>query len=47
VLAGQRIVEVDPRQSPDIAGLGERPRAIAQGVLEALDSCPPANGARP
>jgi xanthine dehydrogenase accessory factor len=47
VLAGQRIVEVDPRQSPEIAGLGERPRAIAQGVLEALHPWPPANGATP
>jgi xanthine dehydrogenase accessory factor len=44
VMAGQRIVEVDPRRSPEIAGLGERPRAIAQGVLEALDTWLPANG---
>jgi xanthine dehydrogenase accessory factor len=47
VLAGQRIVEVDPRQSPEIAGLGERPRAIAQGVLEALHPWPQAGGASP
>lgn len=47
VLAGQRIVEVDPRQAPEIAGLGERPRAIAQGVLAALDPWPPAGGVRP
>jgi xanthine dehydrogenase accessory factor len=44
VMAGQRLVEVDPRQSPEIAGLGERPRAIAQGVLEALAHCLPGNG---
>jgi xanthine dehydrogenase accessory factor len=44
VTAGQRIVEVDPRQAPEIAGLGERPRAVAQGVVEALESWLPAVG---
>ncbi|MGJ7512444.1 nitrate reductase associated protein [Variovorax sp. GT1P44] len=32
----QKIVEVDPRQPPDVFGLGERPRAIARGVSRAL-----------
>jgi xanthine dehydrogenase accessory factor len=36
VTAGQRLLEVDPRQAPEIAGLGERPLAIARGVLAAL-----------
>jgi xanthine dehydrogenase accessory factor len=36
VRAGQRIAEVDPRDQPQIFGLGERPRAIAAGVVEAL-----------
>jgi xanthine dehydrogenase accessory factor len=36
VRAGQRIVEVDPRAHPQVFGLGERPLAIAAGVLRAL-----------
>jgi xanthine dehydrogenase accessory factor len=36
VRAGQRIVEVDPRESPQVFGLGERPLAVATGVLRAL-----------
>jgi xanthine dehydrogenase accessory factor len=36
VRAGQRIVEVDPRPVPQVFGLGERPLAVARGVLEAL-----------
>jgi xanthine dehydrogenase accessory factor len=36
VPAGQRVAEVDPRESPQIFGLGERPLAIAQGVVTAL-----------
>jgi xanthine dehydrogenase accessory factor len=36
VVAGQWIVEVDPREQPDVFGLGERPQAIASGVLKAL-----------
>lgn len=36
VRAGQRVIEVDPRAQPEIRGLGERPRAIAAGVLRAL-----------
>lgn len=36
VPAGQRLAEVDPRQLPEVEGLGERPRAIALGVIEAL-----------
>lgn len=38
VLAGQRLVEVDPRSEPQIVGLGERPLAIAIGVAEALET---------
>lgn len=41
---GQRILEIDPRQSPEIEGLGERPRAIAAGVLDILQSQPPPAG---
>jgi xanthine dehydrogenase accessory factor len=37
VQPGQRLVEVDPRSEPEIAGLGERPLAIAQGVESALN----------
>jgi xanthine dehydrogenase accessory factor len=33
----RKIVEVDPRLDARVTGLGERPRAIAQGVLQALD----------
>jgi xanthine dehydrogenase accessory factor len=36
VRAGQRLLEVDPRESPEVYGLGERPRAIAAGVCSAL-----------
>jgi xanthine dehydrogenase accessory factor len=36
VHAGQCLLEVDPRATPEITGLGERPRAIARGVVEAL-----------
>lgn len=36
VRAGQRVAEVDPRQMPEVTGLGERPLAIARGVLEAI-----------
>lgn len=38
VRAHQRLAEVDPRESPEIEGLGERPRAIARGVMQALGS---------
>jgi xanthine dehydrogenase accessory factor len=32
-----RVIEVDPRDEPDLAhGLGERPRRVADGVLEAI-----------
>ena len=35
--AAQKIVEVDPRDDASLCfGLGERPRRIATGVLEAL-----------
>lgn len=40
VLAGQRLVEVDPRDEPQVFGLGERPWAIAEGVVRALDLSP-------
>jgi len=36
VPAGQRVAEVDPRDEPQVFGLGERPRAIAEGVVLAL-----------
>jgi len=36
VRAGQRIVEVDPRDPPQVFGLGERPAAIARGVAAAI-----------
>jgi xanthine dehydrogenase accessory factor len=36
VREGQRVIEVDPRVVPEVHGLGERPRAIAFGVAEAL-----------
>ncbi len=41
VPAGQRLAEVDPRNLPEVQGLGERPRAIALGVIEALGLHPP------
>lgn len=37
ITAGQKIVEIDPRGDPALCfGLGERPRRIADGVVEAL-----------
>ena len=42
VAAGARLVEVDPRLTPELAGLGERPLAIARGVVEALEAHLPA-----
>jgi xanthine dehydrogenase accessory factor len=36
VSAGRRLAEVDPRAEPDVFGLGERPQAIANGVIDAL-----------
>ena len=42
VTAGQRVAEVDPRESPQIAGLGERPLAIARGVVQRSGRCLPA-----
>jgi xanthine dehydrogenase accessory factor len=42
VPAGQRVAEVDPRESPQIFGLGERPLAIAEGVVIALGLAPAA-----
>jgi xanthine dehydrogenase accessory factor len=44
VTAGQRLVEVDPREVPEFIGLGERPQAIARGVIEALQLALPATG---
>jgi hypothetical protein len=38
VRAEQRLAEVDPRAVPELCGLGERPRAIARGVVAALES---------
>ncbi len=42
VAIGARLLEVDPRQQPELAGLGERPVAIARGVLQALSERLPA-----
>jgi xanthine dehydrogenase accessory factor len=42
VPAGQRLAEVDPRDQPQIYGLGERPLAIADGVVLALGLAPAA-----
>lgn len=39
---GQKIVEVDPRPMTYVTGQGERPRAIAMGVLRALEMHPEA-----
>lgn len=36
VAVGARLIEVDPRSKPELSGLGERPLAIAQGVVTAL-----------
>lgn len=45
VTAHQRLAEVDPRETPEFEGLGERPRAIARGVIRALGTMlPPAAG---
>jgi xanthine dehydrogenase accessory factor len=41
VPAGQRLAEVDPRKEPQIFGLGERPLAIADGVVIALGLADP------
>lgn len=40
VPSGQRLAEVDPRESPQVFGLGERPVAIAEGVVRALGLAP-------
>jgi xanthine dehydrogenase accessory factor len=40
VTQGAKVIEIDPRdEDADIYGIGERPRRIAQGVLEALRVC--------
>ena len=36
VTAGRRVAEVDPREPPEVFGLGERPLAVALGVCRAL-----------
>jgi xanthine dehydrogenase accessory factor len=38
VLSEQRLIEVDPRAEPQVAGLGERPLAVANSVAEILDT---------
>lgn len=40
VAAGQRLLEVDPRNEPQVRGLGERPLAIARGILTLLEARP-------
>lgn len=49
VIAGQRLLEVDPRAAAgaEVFGLGERPRAIARGVLRAMGLDGPATEAWP
>jgi xanthine dehydrogenase accessory factor len=37
VEAGTKLIEVDPRHESQCFGLGERPRAIAKGVLRAIE----------
>ena len=37
VEAGTKLIEVDPRHESQCFGLGERPRAIAAGVLRAIE----------
>lgn len=36
VVAGDSVIEVDPRTPPQVFGLGTRPLAVARGVCEAL-----------
>jgi xanthine dehydrogenase accessory factor len=36
VVAGDSLFEVDPREAPEVFGLGPRPRAVARGVCAAL-----------
>ncbi len=43
IVPGQIVVEVDPRDPPQVFGLGERPRAVAQGVCDALGLAMPAD----
>ncbi len=39
VAQGTKVIEIDPRdEDADIYGIGERPRRIAQGVLEAVQA---------
>jgi xanthine dehydrogenase accessory factor len=47
VREGQKLLEVDPRSTPQIQGLGERPLAIARGVLLALGWEPGRETAQP
>jgi xanthine dehydrogenase accessory factor len=37
VEVGTKLIEVDPRHESQCFGLGERPRAIAAGVLRAIE----------
>ena len=47
VAKGTRVVEIDPRGDPALCfGLAERPRRIAQGVLQALERLSPATAPR-
>ena len=38
VVAGTKVIEVDPRARAEMTGIGERPRRIADGVLVAITS---------
>ena len=40
VSVGAKVIEIDPRGRPErVFGIGERPRRIAQGVLDCISGC--------
>lgn len=39
IAAQGKVLEIDPRDTPSLTGLGERPRRIAEGVLAAIGGC--------
>jgi hypothetical protein len=42
VTAGAKVTDVDPRgERAEVAGIAERPRRIAEGVLAAVRRCYP------
>lgn len=42
-----KVLEIDPRDTPSLTGLGERPRRIAEGVLAAIGGRGPSGVAPP